>query len=200
MNQVILLHTGSQDMVWEPALLSGPERKRAAGMRSSQRRLQYIAGRWALRQLCAARSGGDPALWSFAPEGKPVGCHAWGYLAPHLSLSHSGHWVLAASSASSCLGVDIEALGRPRPWADLARYHGFKAGSAQASERGFLRFWVEHEARYKANAKAAPMKRWRLEGPGFVAGLVSEIAAVPAIKVVHPGKRFGPASFIRSSS
>lgn len=98
----------------DEAWLTPSESQRLAALRHRQRREQYLAGHWLLRQLLAAQLGLDghrvalqeranlpPRFVATSDRGAPI----------RLSLSHSGAFVAAAIGAAP-IGIDIEA--RPR--------------------------------------------------------------------------------------
>jgi 4'-phosphopantetheinyl transferase len=73
----------------------------------------------------------------------------------HLSLAHSGQWVLGAASPRP-VGVDVEALPAPDPMPALVRRHlspgeraALSALSPPETAQTFLRFWVRKEAAFK---------------------------------------------------
>lgn len=79
--------------------LSAAERLRLRGMANGQRRLEYLAARCALRQLCP-----QPAQLAYQPNGKPYLLNLPG----HISLSHTRSYAAAAYSLFAPVGVDLE--------------------------------------------------------------------------------------------
>lgn len=96
--------------------LSSAESARLQGIRAPRRRVEFVAGRWALRQLLAARFGGDPRqdwVLDAPPHGPPqirADCSAADI---QLALSHSGDW-LACAVSTDRVGLDLEAQWRRR--------------------------------------------------------------------------------------
>ena len=161
--------------------LSRAEAQRGARL-LGRRRDQYLAGRWLLRELCAAARGGLPGQWVLNAEGPPQARHPR-LASPWLSLSHSGHWVVAALSARPGLGVDLEAWGQARDWTALKRLldrwgvapRGLRG--ARGREAAFLGAWTRYEACYKARAGSpgaalGPADGWTLATADWLAQVV----------------------------
>lgn len=90
--------------------LSQQELERAGRLRQPLHGRRNRVARAMLRHLLAQMTKGQAAelTWQSGPHGKP---HLAGHPAlVHFNLSHSGAWALLATSASTELGVDIEAL------------------------------------------------------------------------------------------
>jgi len=147
------------------AWLTESEQARLDAIRHASRRREFIACRYALRQLLAAKNGTDADHWQLdALEGK----------APHLSASHHGAEVvastflslshsgthLACAVGSDPVGVDLEvddARGRKRDVLALAAVactdHEIQQLASIASEsarhRRFLQWWTLKEAFFK---------------------------------------------------
>lgn len=134
--------------------LTPAESRRLAGFQAPARRRQYLAGRWLLRHLCSSTVAGAPHEWSLSAEGVPVAWHKRGYLAPRLSLAHSGGWIAATACHGEAAGVDIELLGKKRDWAALLRHEGQRV-PAKGRETKFLRYWTAHEAEIKSGRPSA---------------------------------------------
>lgn len=168
------------------ALLSHDERARSAAIRHPRTRRQYAVSRGMLRQLLSRYAGRPAANLRFDTEGdgKPVlsGEEDWQF-----NLSHSGDVAVYAIAPTRPVGVDIERL-RPVPRAiQLAdRYLSpeersvIVAAPPERRHREFLAFWVQREAR----AKAEGISIWRaLDGkdhtlPGGAPGNVFGVRLV----------------------
>ena len=138
------------------ATLSADEVARARRFVFDADRHRFLAGRAALRQLIAQRTGLAPAALRFANGrfGKPA-------LAAHhgleFNLSHSGAIGVLAMSERTALGVDVEVV-RSMPDAEhlAAAYFApteraaIAACSASARDTAFLRCWTRKEACLKA--------------------------------------------------
>jgi 4'-phosphopantetheinyl transferase len=148
------------------AWLSGTERTRLAAFTAPRRRAQFLAGRWAARQLLASAHGGDAlADWSLdaAPQAPPRLVR--GLRALHVALSHSGNHVACAVSAEP-VGLDIEAPQRQRDTATLAEGVCTAAERARllllpAAERAghFYRVWTLKEAWLKRRGEGVSPAR-----------------------------------------
>jgi 4'-phosphopantetheinyl transferase len=146
--------------------LSGTERARLAAFTAPRRRAQFLAGRWAVRQLLASAHGGDAlADWSLdaAPQAPPRLVR--GLRALHVAISHSGNHVACAASAEP-VGLDIEAPWRQRDITALAE------GVCTATERArllllpaaeraghFYRVWTLKEAWLKRRGEGVSPAR-----------------------------------------
>ena len=78
------------------------------------------------------------------------------------SLSHSGHWVACAVSATTRLGLDVELIDASRNIDELAaqafdaeRQAWLAARPASDRPRDFYRMWSAAEARFKLGAPVA---------------------------------------------
>jgi phosphopantetheinyl transferase len=81
-------------------------------------------------------------------HGRPRIVDPRGALGPDVSLSHSHGWC-AAMIGEGRVGIDIEAVGTPRNWADIARAYFSRAEQAAVEHDGepaFLAFWTLREA------------------------------------------------------
>jgi 4'-phosphopantetheinyl transferase len=143
------------------AMMSTDERERVQAREQKTREQEangqnsYIASRWLLRSCLARYTGTAPAQLVFArtDKGKP-------YLAGsniHFSLSHSGHWVVLAVSASTQVGVDVEVVRRARGLQRIAQNYFHPAEVEQLArtepqdqETYFYRLWTLKEAFFKA--------------------------------------------------
>ena len=151
--------------VWQ-AWLGAAEQERCQRFARPLRRRQFVLGR-VLARLALGRvlnispraiaieqqAGQAPLLAS--PVAPAAG----------FSISHSGHWVACAASASDRLGLDIECINAQRDLAALA-LHAFNADQMAHWRQlqglpevdrvaGFYRIWSEKEARFKLGPVAA---------------------------------------------
>lgn len=152
-----------------PGWLTADEEARLAGMQHAARRQEFMACRWALRELLAAGShapdtpAGD---WRLdAPEGRAPHLNAQHHgaataAAAHLSLSHSGAW-LACAVAPQPVGIDLEVKDIQSPGrrdvlalaamacspGELAQLQALDGGPAR--QRHFLQIWSLKEAYFK---------------------------------------------------
>jgi len=138
--------------------LSEDERARLARMSSLNAAHQFIAGRWLLRTILAAVTGGTPEQVSLEYDlhGKPRMARppAGGI---DFSLSHSGHLAVLALGRNGRVGVDIE---RIRPLSDISRLArriltakelaGFEASPQEEQSRPLIAAWARKEAVLKA--------------------------------------------------
>jgi len=96
--------------------LGREEKRRAATIQRSQRKMQFIAGRLLARRLLQQIDGGTD--WTLtATPGTPVRID--GQPGLHLSISHTGPWV-ACVLADFPVGIDIEAIKPGRPVDEMA--------------------------------------------------------------------------------
>jgi len=138
------------------ATLSADEIARARRFVFEADRHRFMAGRAALRQLIAHRTGLAPASLRFTLGrfGKPALAAQDGL---EFNLSHSGATGVLAMSERTALGVDMEIV-RPMPDADslAAAYFApperaaVAAFAAAARDLAFLRCWTRKEACLKA--------------------------------------------------
>jgi 4'-phosphopantetheinyl transferase len=154
---------GEQAQRW----LADTERRKLARMRSPQRRAQFVAGRWLLRELLARCHGGTPQHWRLtAPEQGPPAVEALSGAAPlHLALSHSADLVACAVAAVP-IGVDVELPQRRRDIAGLAalccderEQTQLKALAPAQREGLFYEFWTAKEAWLKSQSHDLAPKR-----------------------------------------
>jgi 4'-phosphopantetheinyl transferase len=127
------------------------------------RRRQFVAGRALLRQSLGQLLGMPPAAVRLVeqrgnaplldlPDSAGVG----------FSLSHSGHWVACAVSATAKLGLDVELIDAARNIDELAaqafdaeQQAWLAARPASDRVRDFYDLWSATEARYKLGMMAA---------------------------------------------
>ncbi len=139
-----------------PEVLEGRERARWERLRIEAKRRQFVAAQTALRTVLGRRTGLEPGevRFGYGEHGKP-------YLParPDLgfNMTHSGDRALIAVSDAADVGVDLEYLGRDRPFLRLAqRYfsapeHEWLAALPEdRHRRAFYRTWVLKEAYLKA--------------------------------------------------
>ena len=136
-----------------------------------------------LHELLSTYLQTDPAMLRFdrTPYGKPF------LLPPHdtylqFNLAHSADALIVALSRAQTLGVDIEAIQRPRPWLELARrfftaaeYAALAALPPERLPAAFVELWSAKEAVLKALGRGIAFGLERLEFAldphGRVAGL-----------------------------
>jgi 4'-phosphopantetheinyl transferase len=135
--------------------LSGPERARAARLRTSELRVRFIIAHGALRSILAhyTRKAAAAIALETTATGKP-------YLPGHpvaFNLSHSDGLAVCAIAPEGSIGVDVERI-RAVPDADAIVKRYFARGEAQeyaALGRGdritaFFSTWTRKEAFVKA--------------------------------------------------
>jgi 4'-phosphopantetheinyl transferase len=153
------------DQALEPfaAWLGPSEQQRLARFGRRLRRRQFLAGRVLLRRALAPVLGIPAASVSLVerrdnaplldlPDSTEVG----------FSVSHSGHWVACAVSATTKLGLDVELPDGRRDIGALAA-QAFDPGQQawlaslppQEGTRAFYRMWSAAEARFKLQAEVA---------------------------------------------
>lgn len=138
------------------AVLSAPERARAAAFLLPAPRRQFVVARVALRLLLARYLGIAPAACTFVLNAydKP----ALPAPAPlHFSVSHAGDRVLVAVAGAMEVGVDVEAHRRVDDLASLAAsildpedLEQWRAAAAVEGAAAFYRIWTCKEAVAKA--------------------------------------------------
>jgi 4'-phosphopantetheinyl transferase len=160
--------------------LGDSETERLARFVRRERRRQFVAGRALLRQLLAQLLDLEPPEVKLleragnAPLLDMHGCASVGF-----SVSHSGHWVACAVSATSRLGLDVELLDPSRNIDELAA-QAFDAGQQAwlasrppgSRMRDFFQLWSSTEARYKLGAR--PVDEITLAHPELSIVLCSE--------------------------
>ncbi|MBP6534400.1 MAG: 4'-phosphopantetheinyl transferase superfamily protein [Arenimonas sp.] len=148
--------------------LSFDETEKLSAMSSEKRRMEYILGRHALKEVLA-RIGRDPDTSSVA------------WPSTFCSLSHSeGHAVAVSSSGVAGIGIDLQ-LKKIPPFAMAERIL-----SGQTLEywqelpdpdksKALQRFWTANEAVYKACPSPQPayFRHYRLESPFSADGMAS---------------------------
>jgi 4'-phosphopantetheinyl transferase len=154
---------GDEELAPFVAWLGLSEVQRLTRFVRAGRRQQFLAGRALLRQLLGELLGMQPAAVPLVerpgnvplldlPESAEVG----------FSLSHSGHWVACAVSATSRLGLDVERMDESRDIEALgahifdAEHQIWLAGRAAAHRlQDFYELWSATEARFKLGAPIA---------------------------------------------
>lgn len=146
---------------WDPARLpkelTPAESARARAFANPLRRRQFLAGHGLLRLLAGAVLSIDPEAIAMSAEGRPRVESAFANGTPprplaapiHLSLAHSGAYVMAIASDRGPVGIDIERTDQERDWAALAVGMGWDA-AAVGDKAGFLVTWTLREAEVKA--------------------------------------------------
>jgi 4'-phosphopantetheinyl transferase len=161
------------------AWLGADELRRYSRFVRPERQRQFVLGRVLLRQCLGAvlavpardirlveRPGQAPGLaWPDSPR-------------PGFSISHSGHWVACAVSASTALGFDIERIDTTRDIGALSaqafdreQQAWLAARPASNRVRDFYQMWSQAEARIKLGGPAA--YETALHHPAFAAALCS---------------------------
>jgi len=171
------------------AVLPGPERRRAHGIRASGARTRFVLARAALRRILGAYLGVAPATVEIVLDenGKP---HLAGAPAPlAFSLSHTRGLAAIAVTTRAAVGIDVEALDRRVDLATMRRALGdeeLEPVLAEPPERrtaAFLRRWTMKEAHAKAvgtgiwTGSPGPPGAWAAQpfdpADGFVGAVVA---------------------------
>jgi 4'-phosphopantetheinyl transferase len=139
------------------------ESRRARRIKDAASRAQFVAARYALRQLLSKRLGVQPsALEILARPGRaPELLHSrWRF-----SLSHSGSLCMIGLSRARRIGVDLEAV---REIPDVQTFAGrylhpterdwLSSRTATRRSLEFLRIWVRKEAVTKAAGSGLAMR------------------------------------------
>lgn len=132
----------------ELAELPGGERGRQFA--SSERRRQFLCGRWLLRKMLSEAGGEAPASYQLITEanGKPV-CAG----GPAVSITHAGGYVAACLAGEGEIGIDLEVVDLRRHAPKVARRFFSTAEAdwleSQPADRFFM-LWVLKEAYVKA--------------------------------------------------
>ena len=174
-------------------LLSGEERVRAARLRTTEARLQFILVHGVVRTILGQYAGTAPRDLRIetTPSGKPV-LGGGGYA---FSLAHSDALAVCAVSAGGQLGVDLERI-RPAPDADaIVRRYFARAEVAEyeqlpAEERlaGFYSLWTRKEAFVKATGEGLqiPLDSFEVElAPGSATPRLVNHRALPGGAAFH---------------
>jgi phosphopantetheinyl transferase len=152
--------------------LSAAESARAKRFQLPERKLQYLAGHRLLRLAAGALLGIAPELVTLPAEGRPVFPDSERPL--WLSLSHSGHFAVAAASDEGPIGVDVETADQERDWKKMAASLDWN-GLDTATRKGFLRAWTLREAEFKAGIADGSV--WRSDEGDFQLTVVSRTAS-----------------------
>lgn len=137
-------------------LLADDERQRARAYRRATDAVLFSGRRGALRWLAARYTGVEPAALCFAngASGRPA-LHGAGPEEYALSVARTDGMTLFAFARSSCVGVDVERIGRRFDHVSVARgifsgdeQHRLETAADAAPE--FLRTWTRKEAWLKA--------------------------------------------------
>jgi len=147
------------------AWLSPSERERWGGFAGSQRRRQFVAGRWLARRLLASADGADPfnLVLAVDPEGRCIAPSPW-----RVSISHSGGWIAVAVAHDALVGLDLQIESPGRDWRSLAAFAGLEPCLDAAY---FYRHWTLAEAWLKAHPDITSLSmlrglRWRPDEAG----------------------------------
>jgi 4'-phosphopantetheinyl transferase len=144
------------------ARLSADEQQRAERMRIEEKKLQYIVGRAALRNILASYldTTYDKISFDYGPQKKPTIANQDSRPPDQrieFNLSHSGKIVLIALTRNKPIGIDIEYKETDRADEKIAqRYFSSEECRAlsklEAADRidGFYRCWTSKEAFVKA--------------------------------------------------
>ena len=139
--------------------LSGQERARAAGYRSSRDRERFVARRAILRFLLSEYLGKRPEAIAFleAPGGRPFVEAPAGKPPVHFSVSHSQGMAAYAFGIDVRVGIDIERVDRTIEYSQLARQFFTASECAQMAAleqpdqaNAFFVCWTRKEAYVKA--------------------------------------------------
>lgn len=137
-------------------LLDERERARLERLRVEDKKAQFLAAQAGLRRILGDYLGVGPGevVFEYGEHGKPSVPAA-----PELgfNLSHSGQLAIVGVAESTEIGVDLEWMGRDRPFLRLARRyfappeHEWLARVPEGGIReGFYRTWTLKEAFLKA--------------------------------------------------
>lgn len=136
--------------------LDALERQRAATFHREADRQRYVISQGSLRGLLGQQLGIDPARVAFdrGQFGKP---RLAAQIAPHFNTSHSGDWVVHGFSASTPIGVDVEAIQPDPIHLDEFRHaltkpemERLRSLPTALRNQAFISTWVRKEAYVKA--------------------------------------------------
>lgn len=136
--------------------LDALERQRAATFHRESDRQRYVISQGSLRRLLGQQLGIDPARVAFdrGEFGKP---RVAAQIAPHFNTSHSGDWVVHGFSASTPMGVDVEAIQPDAIDLDEFRHvltkpemERLRSLPTALRNQAFISTWVRKEAYVKA--------------------------------------------------
>ncbi len=135
------------------------ERQRAATFHHESDRQRYVISQGSLRGLLGQQLGIDPARVAFdrGEFGKPVlATHP----ALHFNTSHSGDWIVHGVSASTPMGVDVEAIQPDAIDLDEFRHvltkpemERLRSLPTALRNPAFISTWVRKEAYVKATGR-----------------------------------------------
>jgi 4'-phosphopantetheinyl transferase len=154
---------GDEELAPFAAWLGPSEAQRLTRFVRAGRRRQFVAGRALLRQSLGQLLGMAPVDVRLVerPGNAPL-LDLPGSAEVGFSLSHSGHWVSCAVSATSRLGLDVELIDASRNIDELAA-QAFDAEQqawlddrpASHRLRNFYQLWSAAEARFKLGPPVA---------------------------------------------
>lgn len=160
-----LLRQAPEPVQW----LADSEARRLAGIKTEERRLQFLAARWQARWLLAQVLGGRPQDWALeAPPDAPPRVRGRDDL--YLSVSHSGQRSACALAAGP-VGLDLEQPRRPRDLGGLVEFvctprerQVFATLAAGEREAFFYELWTVKEAWLKRRGEwIAPRRLAQIE-------------------------------------
>lgn len=167
------------------ALLGDAQRQRAAGMRLTERRAQYLRAHAGLRLILARYLAVAPAALNFiyGINGKPALADA----ALEFNLTTSGELALVAISTTA-VGVDCEMLRPQRRWLAIAQ-RMFAPTTIAALEMAaeterlalFYQAWTALEAEVKCDGRGLFRTRAADENPPQIAHCIPQTGFIAAV-------------------
>ncbi|MDX3229749.1 4'-phosphopantetheinyl transferase family protein [Streptomyces sp. ME19-01-6] len=168
-------------MALDPVLrgmLDDRDRRRLRTLPRPAARGRFMASRLLLKHLVAAVSDTTPeaVCLAYEPGGRPYARRV-GADRVEVGLSHTGELLVAGVSRRGRIGVDVEAAGRPMPYADVGRRLCAPAERAALAglveperERALLRLWTLKEAYTKALGRGMRLAFDEFEFDAVVSG------------------------------
>ena len=140
---------------WHDALLDPAERERRDRYAFQADRARFAVAAALLRLVTGGMTGVAPEQVHVdrrCPKcGRPHGRPSVGPGGPHVSVSHSGDYVVVATCRDAPVGVDVEQASRRTDYQALVSHVLSPAEApAVADLAAFLRYWVRKEALVKA--------------------------------------------------
>ncbi len=143
----LLLARGEIEGDYSPEILTHPETDEWNGFKDADRRQEYLATRWLIRQMVQHLKL-SPEDFSLHKDelGKPYGtCQGAEY---HISIAHTSRQVICGISEGMELGVDVEPMKRRVP--DRLRERILnQAEQVLLAEEQTIRIWTLKEALVK---------------------------------------------------